>query len=183
MRLRFSKEGLTLVELLVVIGIIAVLAGILWVVFSSVREKARQAGCKNNLHQIWLALQQYRHDYDGLDPDGTPREYWELGLPPHPWALKPYVKSSLHCPLAPAKGLFFSGYMWAVWKGRALGDSGPDWSEAIAKRGENFPISADCNHNPRGCKEFPKMFVIILRLNGKVETKWVEVLGTGSHEW
>jgi len=187
--MRFQKKSLTLVELLVLLGIIVILIGIVWVIFSPIREKARIIHCANNLKQIHLAIEMYRQDYGGREAIvGQRMEYWELGLPPSPWSLKPYMKSPLYCPLAyptakDSKDLWLVGYMWAVWRGRALVNSGPDWSEAIAKRGENFPISADCNHNLHGCKEFPEMFVIVLRLNGKIETKQIWVLGTGSHEW
>jgi prepilin-type N-terminal cleavage/methylation domain-containing protein len=50
-----GRLGLTLIELLLVIGIIAVLAGIIWCVFAPVRERARQAVCLGNLRQVWLA--------------------------------------------------------------------------------------------------------------------------------
>lgn len=183
------RKGLTLMELLVVIGIISVLVGIIWVVFSSIREKSRIIYCINNLRHIHFAIEMYRQDYDGkIALIGQKAEFWELGLPLNPIALKPYAKTSLlYCPLAyfpnKPKELWMIGYMWAVWKGRALGGSGPEWADVIAKRGEEFPISADCNHNPRGDKEFPRKFVILLRLNGKIETKQIWVLGIGSHEW
>jgi len=76
-----KTTGLTLIELVIVCAIIAVLVGIVWVVMSPAREKARQARCMSNLRQVWMALESYRHDHDGVDPNGMPLEYWELGLP------------------------------------------------------------------------------------------------------
>jgi prepilin-type N-terminal cleavage/methylation domain-containing protein/prepilin-type processing-associated H-X9-DG protein len=58
------SAGFTLIELLVVIAIIAILAAILFPVFAQAREKARQAACSSNLHQIGLAAALYAQDYD-----------------------------------------------------------------------------------------------------------------------
>jgi len=58
----FQRHGFTLIELLVVIAIIAVLAAILFPVFASAREKARQTTCVNNLRQIAVALNMYVQD-------------------------------------------------------------------------------------------------------------------------
>ena len=63
-----DKKGFTLIELLVVIAIIAILASILFPVFASAREKARQATCASNLRQLALAVLQYTNDYDEVLP-------------------------------------------------------------------------------------------------------------------
>ena len=55
-------SAFTLIELLVVIAIIAILAAILFPVFASAREKARQSGCLSNLHNIYQAAQLYYLD-------------------------------------------------------------------------------------------------------------------------
>lgn len=59
-----AEAAFTLIELLVVVAIIGILAGILFPVFARAREKARQASCASNLHQIGLASIQYEQDYD-----------------------------------------------------------------------------------------------------------------------
>ena len=63
-----KHPAFSLVELLVVLGIIALLSAILLPVFAMVRGKARQASCASNLHQIGSAVQMYMQDFDGRFP-------------------------------------------------------------------------------------------------------------------
>jgi prepilin-type N-terminal cleavage/methylation domain-containing protein/prepilin-type processing-associated H-X9-DG protein len=61
----YCRRAFTLIELVVVIAIIALLAAILFPVFSQAREKARQAACLSNMKQLGLAISLYQQDYDG----------------------------------------------------------------------------------------------------------------------
>lgn len=64
----YRSSGFTFVEILIVLCIVAVLAAVLFTVFSSVRNKSRMTSCASNLHQIQLALAQYASDSSGLLP-------------------------------------------------------------------------------------------------------------------
>jgi len=73
-RPEMGKRGMTLVELLVVIAIIAILAAILFPVFSRARESARKTTCLSNLKQFGLAVTIYLNDYRECFPARHPGE-------------------------------------------------------------------------------------------------------------
>jgi len=55
----FKRTGLTLVELLAVVAIIGLLAGLLLPAVQSARESGRQTTCRNNMRQLGQGLQQF----------------------------------------------------------------------------------------------------------------------------
>jgi prepilin-type N-terminal cleavage/methylation domain-containing protein/prepilin-type processing-associated H-X9-DG protein len=63
-----NVRGFTLIELLVVMAIIAMLSGILFPVFASVRASSKKTTCESNLKQLYSAFQLYADDYDGTLP-------------------------------------------------------------------------------------------------------------------
>lgn len=62
------RAAFTLVELLIVIGIIALLMGLLLPSLGRVRQQARQLKCLSNQRQIGVALQMYATDNKGWYP-------------------------------------------------------------------------------------------------------------------
>ncbi len=69
---RRSLTGFTLVELLVVIGIIAVLIALLMPALSGARRQSMTVQCGANLRSIGQAMQQYANEFKGR----IPRDYW-----------------------------------------------------------------------------------------------------------
>ena len=100
--MKSRNQGFTLIELLVVIAIIAILAAILFPVFATAREKARQSACLSNAKQLGTTLVMYAQDYDERLPSiwtvengGGISAYADIFD-----VLKPYIRNTeiFYCP-------------------------------------------------------------------------------------
>ena len=72
-----ERKGFTLVELLVVIGIIALLMAMLLPALERARNQAYTIKCQSNLRQWSSVFAMYLDDYDGHMPT---QEFYEMGI-------------------------------------------------------------------------------------------------------
>jgi prepilin-type N-terminal cleavage/methylation domain-containing protein/prepilin-type processing-associated H-X9-DG protein len=74
-----GRRAFTLVELLICIGIIALLMALLMPALTAMRAQANAVACRNHLRHITLALITYAHDNNGNFPpnkSATPAQWW-----------------------------------------------------------------------------------------------------------
>lgn len=117
------RSAFTLLELLVVVAVIGVLAGLLWPALTKARQQAQGLQCLSNLRQLTLAWRMYTEDNDGRLLFSMPS--WQRGGPNarYAWVMgqldfDPYNRSNwdletdIHkSPLWP-----YCGQSAAIWK-------------------------------------------------------------------
>jgi len=67
-----NRRGFTLVEMLVVIGILVVLLGLIFPAVSKIQSEAQSASCMNNMRQIFAGIESYRQQHQSLLPNAEP---------------------------------------------------------------------------------------------------------------
>ena len=108
MRRQRPHTGFTLVELLVVIGIIAVLIALLLPALNRARQQAKAVQCQSNLRSIGQGLLMYANQNKGVLPYGF-------------WSGNPSVPGT--------------GSQWTLLVMHALTGRGADWNDAFASGG------------------------------------------------
>lgn len=123
-----DRAGFSLIELLVVVAIIAILAAVLFPIYTNSIKAASRSKCQSNLKQIMSAFESYTADYSGCYPNLNSKclwmgRYWR-------WPMKRYLgyyavydpndsraeiqstrvwNSVLRCPADPTPGDIYDG--------------------------------------------------------------------------
>ena len=85
----FTRQGFTIIELLVVVGIISLLASLTYPAINKLRERSKELQCSNNVKNWVFAMLQYadansgKFPTDGLtDSVANQEKFWYEVLPP-----------------------------------------------------------------------------------------------------
>ena len=159
---RQIRRGFTLVELLVVIGIIAVLISVLLPVLSKARESANQIQCLSNLRQFGIANQMYINQYNWEMP-----AWWGVytngsdaasGAFKRYWAGLPEFRKAMGMPIIPdpagTKG--YTAYVTKKWlcpNAARSYTSAPDPGPDPETQNTYYPLHYSTGMNAQGCDE------------------------------
>ena len=100
---RGPRRAFSLAELLIVVGVLALLAAVVLPVFFAARKNAHNAACAANLRQLGLGLQGYLQDYAETYPPSTQLTFvdnvsHQVNVPDWCDLISPYTGRGLACP-------------------------------------------------------------------------------------
>ena len=149
-----KRRGFSLIELIVVIGIIAILLALLMPALSVIRDHANQVKCAAQLHGLGQAFANYAVAFKGAYPacsgwqvyggDGTgdddPGPGWTEELEPYYAKVRTGV---YHCPAFDDPTLinYFMETRWLVLQGLPLA-----WKTTDFANSAQFVLSGDCSN-------------------------------------
>jgi prepilin-type N-terminal cleavage/methylation domain-containing protein len=144
-RLKSPHHGFTLVELLVVIGIIALLISILLPALTKARRAAKIVACSSNLRQIGMGMQLYAQNNHG---------WWPLSVAPNGYVngygdgpglemmLAPYTGAKADVLSTGPKAKYVAGGIWICPESsiRKVSSTDPNWQSRYASDIAENPI-------------------------------------------
>jgi prepilin-type processing-associated H-X9-DG protein/prepilin-type N-terminal cleavage/methylation domain-containing protein len=176
-----SGGGFTLVELLVVVALIGILAGLLLPGLAQGKAKAQSVKCRNNLRQMGLAVRMYVDDgqyypyFCRHNPGDVPRYLYEVVSA---YSGIPWTNRSAQCPGYSGQP-FRSGYRGLSYAYNACGPSGdlariPD-SLGLGGWDTNFTTSRFIPPIPESRVKVPSEMYVLAASFG--------MLAPGTREW
>lgn len=131
----------TLVELLVAMGILAVLAAVLFPLGKQAIERSSVENCAQNLRTQWLAIEMYRADYESRSEVGTPAQ---MGLPVGDWVETYKLDQNLKC-----RRMSELPQPWQTYRYQPGGSEEMDWRWDLVTRkyGERTILIDHFAHN------------------------------------
>jgi type II secretory pathway pseudopilin PulG len=160
-----KSRAFTLVEVVIVCGILACLMAIVLPAFTSSKSRAQEVVCVSNLRQLGLADELYKNDYNDYPGFAFPAFNGYLG------------GAKLRCPMkSDAQSYNFRAYanlgsFTMTSKYPELQKYFDDMKDCFNLRGSDYPLIADKNHLPpilRSDDLLPGP-VIVYRVSGSVQ--------------
>jgi prepilin-type N-terminal cleavage/methylation domain-containing protein len=142
------KRGFTLIEVIVCVGIVAIVAAITYPVIVKAKEGGLKTKSISNMRQVHIALELYAQENNG-SPTGTMEA---MGLPPWPTAkyLGEAVKE-MYPPLRPTLG--WNSYSYNPMPSE-IDQREPNWAEYTAEVGGSAVVICDPFFNPLRTEDY-----------------------------
>lgn len=157
-----------MIQILVAVGVLALLSALLFPTIRIQIERAKQKGCVSNLRQLHTALMLYREDQSGSVPYG----YGEaMGLPPILGMVLPnYISDRRVFRCNAPSGNYGATVFTQMWAHSGRDGLFPAWHKYVNEYKEDAVLLLDMNHDPADnpWQEFLTHYGIGVYLGGHV---------------
>lgn len=114
-----GKQGFTLVELFVTIGIVAILSALVLAVNTKITGQTRTMQCANNLRQLGVAFLAYAGDHDGCTP-ASQGNYLNEKTPSASWSMVMQDYLNMNFPKVGEKNVFLCPAAFETFPNRSV---------------------------------------------------------------